>query len=943
MLLLGTVFCLYEKNINIIKIAIIDILILLGLFHVYKYFIEKSEKIPKKYDNIIVAGCLIIHLLINIIFNIKLVNNYSIFYINLLIYTVTVYCIYLFCRRVSNKSYGFFSLIISFFIFPFAFHIFFNDIRFIGILIPLFMVYIMEGFDYNSILRKKNIFRLLILFILSLISIVLNKICLISLVPILIYFFKKNIEFKKYYVCITFILLLLVSFLIINNNILIYNISNYYYNFDCNLLFIYMTIALLFTILFRWYNVKSNFKLIFILFAYYIMMLFIKDTIIFISMISLITAYIANNLPLTRIYHFNFIKYRKPNLKCIKKVSAVIPNYNYENYIESRIDSVLNQNYPIYELIILDDKSSDNSIEVIENKIIKVKEKYPDLIVKFIPNKVNSGNVFKQWAKCFEVSSGDYLWICEADDLCSKYFLNSVMKGFEKDNKVVLSYSESKAIDENNKTFKNNLRDWIDIYGTGRWNNDYTCTGKEELKSVLCINNTIANVSGVVFKKTDSIPFADYLKTSQKFILAGDWYFYTKVLLHGNIHYCSDSFNYHRIHSGSVTSTTDNFIHYKEVRYIQDSICNDIKIGKASKLKIKHRDETLKNNFCISDEELYYDNIDLNELIKKRKIKDEILLSVIIPVYNVEKYINKCLKSIFMDLPIKTEVIIINDGSPDNSEDIINSYIKNHSEIKYVKKENGGLSSVKNLGLKIAKGKYIIYLDSDDYVSSDMYNTMLKMAIDKDADIIHSDVLMTYENGNVRYCNMINYENDDELMRIVNGPLMAASWNKMIKKELYNGLEFPEKLNNEDVAVTPILLLRANKIFHILSPFYKYVQRSGSIQNSGFNEKRFVIFDTAKICFNRIKEYDIVTREKIQGAIVTHQILSLLLFPISEISDKILCIDFIEKFCVRYNELDLLDNNKYIFEYLNNHKKIKLIDYIKNDEYESIYNLIKEN
>lgn len=283
------------------------------------------------------------------------------------------------------------------------------------------------------------------------------------------------------------------------------------------------------------------------------------------------------------------------------------------------------------------------------------------------------------------------------------------------------------------------------------------------------------------------------------------------LLLKGKISYVRNSFNYHRIHNSSVTSTTDNFTHYKEVIKIQNSISNDVNISAPMLKRIENRDSTLRRDLCISDDEIYYDTISLNKLLREKNIEDEILLSIIIPVYNVEKYIKKCLNSIFKDFPIKTEVIIINDGSPDNSEKIINEFRKKYKEIVYIKKENGGLSSVKNMGLKLARGKYIIFLDSDDYVSSNMYNTMLKKIIDTDSDLIYCDVLMTYEDNTVKYVTMKNWQRNDSLMQILDGNLMAASWNKMVKKELYNELKFPEGLNNEDIAVSPQLFLRAKK------------------------------------------------------------------------------------------------------------------------------------
>lgn len=656
-----------------------------------------------------------------------------------------------------------------------------------------------------------------------------------------------------------------------------------------------------------------NFKLLIVLCTYYF----------YVKILGELLYYRFSYIFINQNYLKKFIK-----AKSIKNVTAVIPNYNYAHYLHQRILSIVTQTYPVTELIILDDCSKDNSIEVINQEIAWLEEEYPNIDVKFIPNKTNSGNVFKQWQKAFELSGGDYLWICEADDLCSKYFLNSVMLGFDND-KVVLSYAESKAIDEYGKVFKKDLRDWIDIFKTGHWNNDYIENGNHELKYFLVTNNTIANVSGVVFKKDKKIDFIKYLTEAQKYTLAGDWYFYSKVLLNNNISYVADSLNYHRIHSSSVTSTTDNFIHYKEILSIQNSISKDVKIPKDMQDRVRQRNANLRRNFCISKDELYYDKIDLKKLVESKNINDEVLLSIIIPVYNVEKYLQKCLKSVFKNLPIKTEVIIINDGSPDNSEEIIKEFATKYNEILYIKKENGGLSSVKNMGLKQAKGKYVIFLDSDDYVSSNMYDTMLKKIIDTDSDIVYCDVLMTYEDNTVKYVKMQDDMYKDQLMQILNNNLMAASWNKIVKRELYNGLIFPEGLNNEDVAVSPQIFLRANNIEYIPSPFYKYVQRSGSIQNSGFNEKRFVIFDTANICFNAIKDYSYIEQEKVIGAIINHQILAILIYLIMPIKNRNLKRKYIEMFCKKFNNLNVdISINHYVYDYLHYHKMEKLIDYI---------------
>lgn len=272
--------------------------------------------------------------------------------------------------------------------------------------------------------------------------------------------------------------------------------------------------------------------------------------------------------------------------KEIKKVSVVIPNYNYANYIEERINSILEQTYPIYELIILDDKSTDDSVDVIK-KIIKKLDK--DIKVKLIVNEENSGNVFKQWQKAFSESTGDYLWICEADDLCDKHFLNVVMQGFEND-KVIMSYTESKEIDQDDNVVANDFRHYTDTYNIKLWNKDFIIDGKEFLNKSLSINNSIVNVSSVVFKKID-VPVDEYLVGAQKYKLSGDWYFYVRFLMNGDIAYSTDSLNYHRIHKKSVTTKTNNKLKYEEISSIQELVNDNVKVS----CRYKHYAKVYRN------------------------------------------------------------------------------------------------------------------------------------------------------------------------------------------------------------------------------------------------------------------------------------------------------------------------------------------------------------
>ena len=122
-----------------------------------------------------------------------------------------------------------------------------------------------------------------------------------------------------------------------------------------------------------------------------------------------------------------------------------------------------------------------------------------------------------------------------------------------------------------------------------------------------------------------------------------------------------------------------------------------------------------------------------------------IKVSVIVPVYNTEKYLAKCLDSLVNQTLKDIEIIVVNDGTKDNSEKIINKYLKKYSKIRYYKKENGGLSSARNYGIELANGEYVGFVDSDDYVKDGMFSKMYECAIKNNSDIVVCDTIMKKE------------------------------------------------------------------------------------------------------------------------------------------------------------------------------------------------------
>ena len=205
-------------------------------------------------------------------------------------------------------------------------------------------------------------------------------------------------------------------------------------------------------------------------------------------------------------------------------------------------------------------------------------------------------------------------------------------------------------------------------------------------------------------------------------------------------------------------------------------------------------------------------------------------ISIIVPVYNVEKYIDKCLKSLTQQTLQDIEIIIVNDGSLDKSVEIIEKYVKeNSTKIKYYEKENGGLSSARNYGLEYATGEYIAFLDSDDYVETNMYEEMYNLAKKENADMVECDFIWEWEYGKKIFDKRREYKTKEEMMK---KPRVVA-WNKIYKREIINKykIRFPEGLIYEDMEFFYKLLPHLNKISYINKYFVHYTQREDSITN----------------------------------------------------------------------------------------------------------------
>ena len=208
--------------------------------------------------------------------------------------------------------------------------------------------------------------------------------------------------------------------------------------------------------------------------------------------------------------------------------------------------------------------------------------------------------------------------------------------------------------------------------------------------------------------------------------------------------------------------------------------------------------------------------------------------SIIIPVYNVEKYIDKCLKSIVKQSYKNYEVIIVNDGTKDNSVEIITKYTKKYKNFKLYNKENGGLSDARNYGLNYVTGDYLLFIDSDDYINKDLLKKINEVLLKKSYDIVKFKIDLVDEAGNlIRKESGFNTSKKLTLKDIFSQEFSEPAWTYCYNLEFWNknNFKYAKGKIHEDFGLSPLVLLKSKSIYYINYYGYNYVQRMGSIVN----------------------------------------------------------------------------------------------------------------
>ena len=252
----------------------------------------------------------------------------------------------------------------------------------------------------------------------------------------------------------------------------------------------------------------------------------------------------------------------RPSSLAMPKVSIIVPNYNHAAYLHHRLESIYKQSYPNIEVLLLDDASTDDSRELLN----QYANRFPEITVTCF-NHSNSGSVFRQWAKGIQFATGDLIWIAESDDYCAENFLETLVRCFD-DEAVMLAYAQSEFVRADGSVMPNEFPVYVrDLTCRQKWNTSYVNTAHHEVSESLGIINTIPNVSGVVFRRPVQMPLLED-ETWLSMRVVGDWVFYLYLIRGGKIAFSTDTTNFFRRYEGSTAETNyqkENF--FRELSY----------------------------------------------------------------------------------------------------------------------------------------------------------------------------------------------------------------------------------------------------------------------------------------------------------------------------------------------------------------------------------------
>ena len=520
-------------------------------------------------------------------------------------------------------------------------------------------------------------------------------------------------------------------------------------------------------------------------------------------------------------------------------ISIIIPVYNAEKYIEQCLNSIKNQTYNYFEVILVNDGSKDNS----EN----ICKKFSNSDARFRYFVKEHGGVSSARNLGLDNAQGYYITFIDSDDWVDENHLELLVNNIKENNSdmAVSSIKNFNNIDTFYFRANTNQEKYLLNFNKMR---------KEEflvsLPKLILAQNSYKIVVSKLFKKD----FIHDIRFEETIIYVNDTQFLFDLYLKMNsISYINEATYIYRLHDESPSSnfnqqyTEQELLIYKKM-YEKIAELNLPTIHYVNTIR-KFLD--LQKDF-LENSILFNEYLDFLENIEKTVTYPNALISIIVPIYNVYPYLQFCLESIANQTYLNFEVLLINDGSRDNSKDICLEFVKKDTRFKYIEQKNAGLSASRNTGIINSKGEFITFIDGDDFIDPNYLEELYYATLKTDSEIVIGNYKEFNEEDNNYYIHVFDYReeyyNQKELLK-KRGVEFETSWGILFHKRLFENILFPVDKCIGDSFTNYKLFMESCKTSYIHKDSYVHRIRKGSLTKPITEQ---LLSDTLEILLERI-------------------------------------------------------------------------------------------
>lgn len=518
----------------------------------------------------------------------------------------------------------------------------------------------------------------------------------------------------------------------------------------------------------------------------------------------------------------------KPNEKDFL-ISIVIPIYNAEKYLEECLNSIKNQTYKNFEVIMVNDGSKDDS-ETICMNFLRSDSRFRYL-------KKENGGVSSARNVGLDNVEGDYITFIDADDWVDENHLEILIDGIIKNNCEVAISSYMRFINTR-ETYLINIYSNQEKYllNYGKMNREKFLT---ELPKLISINNSFNCAVSKLFSRR----LVEDIRFDSNIIYAEDLDFYFKLYLKANNFIFINAETYiYRQHDESTTSGFSQIHAEQELSVFKKMYETALILGiptvnyvRKLQTLIDFRNDFLENKELLAEYKQF--------LSDAREIQTypQKLISIIVPIYNVYPYLQLCLESIENQTYPHFEVLLINDGSRDDSKDICQEFINKDKRFRYFEQENLGISAARNTGIVHSNGEFITFIDGDDFIDPNYLEELYHAALKNDSEIVVASYKEFNEEDNNYYIHVFDYKEEhfkqNELIA-KRGIEFETSWGILFHQRLFEHIQFPVGKSIGDCFTNYKLFMESCKASYIHKDFYIHRIRKGSL-STRYTEKYF--------------------------------------------------------------------------------------------------------